>query len=36
MYKWTERVEQTSIDLSKEDTKSLVEEAKKLTKELDQ
>jgi hypothetical protein len=36
MYKWTEKVEQTNIDLSKEDTKNLLEEAKQLTKELDQ
>lgn len=34
-HKWTDRVEQTTIDLSKEDTKTLLEEAKQLTKELE-
>ena len=34
-HKWTDRIEQTTIDLSKEETKALLEEAKQLTKELD-
>lgn len=34
-HKWTDRVEQTTIDLSKEDTQKLIDEAKQLTKELE-
>ena len=35
MYKWSEKVEQTTIDVSKEETQKLIQEAMQLTKELE-
>jgi hypothetical protein len=35
MYRWSEKVEQTNIDITKEDTEKLKEEALQLLKELE-
>ena len=34
-HKWTDRIEQTNVDISKEDTDKLKEEAKELLKEIE-